>query len=115
MRQARHFVEIDGQEKDAVAEVDELDMQIKALVEAKDLAVDQIETLTRVIFGKDPSTVTTAELKRDILVFAKNEPFNFINLLDDPMLSTQSTVQTFFEKKLLIFKNQITFSYSTEI
>lgn len=98
------FSEVD-KEKDAVEEVNDLDLQIKAMVEAKDLSVDQIETLTRVMFGKDPSSITTAELRRDLLVFARNEPEEFLNMLNDPELKFQANVRLFFENKLLVLRN----------
>lgn len=98
------FSEVD-KEKDAAAEVQDLDLEIEALVEAKQLTTDQLETLTRVMFGKDPSTISTAELKRDILVFAKREPKEFLNILNDPELKFQAKVRTFFENKLLILRN----------
>ena len=98
------FAEVD-KEKDAAAEVEDLDLEIEALVEAKQLSLDQIETLTRVMFGKDPSTVSTAELKRDILVFAKREPKEFLAILNDPELKFQAKVRLFFENKLLILRN----------
>lgn len=98
------FSEVD-KEKDAAAEVEDLDLEIEALVEAKQLTIDQIETLTRVMFGKDPSTVSTAELKRDILVFAKREPKEFLSILNDPELKFQAKVRLFFENKLLILRN----------
>lgn len=98
------FVEVD-KEKDATAEVDDLNLEIEALVEAKQLSVDQIETLTRVMFGKDPTTVSTAELRRDILVFAKKDPREFLNILNDPDLKFQAKVRLFFEHKLLILRN----------
>lgn len=98
------FTEVD-KEKDAAAEVQDLDLEIEALVEARQLTLDQIETLTRVMFGKDPSTVSTAELKRDILVFAKKDPKEFLNILNDPELKFQAKVRTFFENKLLILRN----------
>lgn len=98
------FAEVD-KEKDAAAEVEDLDLEIEALVEAKQLSIDQIETLTRVMFGKDPSTVSTAELKRDILVFAKREPKEFLSILNDPELKFQAKVRLFFENKLLILRN----------
>jgi hypothetical protein len=75
------------------------------LVEARQLTLDQIETLTRVLFGKDPSTVSTAELKRDILVYAKTNPREFLNVLNDPELKFQAKVRLFFENKLLILRN----------
>jgi hypothetical protein len=98
------FTEVD-KEKDAAEEVDDLTLEIEALVEARQLSLDQIETLTRVMFGKDPSTVSTAELKRDILVFAKKDPKEFLNILNDPELKFQAKVRLFFENKLLILRN----------
>lgn len=98
------FSEVD-KEKDAAVEVEDLNLEIEALVEARQLTLDQIETLTRVMFGKDPSTVSTAELKRDILVFAKRDPKEFLNILNDPELKFQAKVRLFFENKLLILRN----------
>lgn len=98
------FSEVD-KEKDAVAEVNDLNLEIEALIEARQLSIDQIETLTRVMFGKDPSTVSTAELRRDILVFAKNDPEEFLKILNDPELRYQAKIRTFFENKLLVLRN----------
>ena len=98
------FIEVD-KEKDASVEVDDLNTEVDALVEARQLTLDQIETLTRVLFGKDPSTVSTAELKRDILVYAKTNPREFLNVLNDPDLKFQAKVRLFFENKLLILRN----------
>jgi len=98
------FTEVD-KEKDATAEVQDLNVEVDALIEARQLSIDQIETLTRVLFGKDPSTVSTAELKRDILVYAKTEPQEFLNVLNDPELKFQAKVRKFFEEKLLVLRN----------
>ena len=98
------FVEVD-KEKDASVEVEDLNVEVDALVEARQLTLDQIETLTRVLFGKDPSTVSTAELRRDILVYAKTDPRGFLNVLNDPELRFQAKVRLFFENKLLILRN----------
>lgn len=98
------FQEID-KEKDAAAEMEELNYEVDALVEARQLTIEQLEMLTRVMFGKDPSTLSTAELKRDILVFAKNNPIEFLNILNDPMLKFEDKVRQFFELKLLTLRN----------
>lgn len=98
------FSEVD-KEKDATAEIKDLDVEVDALVEARQLSIDQIEMLTRVMFGKDPSTISTPELKRDILVFAKTQPREFLNILNDPDLRFLSKVRLFFENKLLTFRN----------
>ena len=98
------FTEVD-KEKDAASEVQDLDLEIEALVEARALTIEQLETLTRVMFGKDPSTVSTAELKRDVLVFAKKDPKEFLNILNDPELKFQAKIRMFFENKLLVLRN----------
>lgn len=94
------FVEVD-KEKDAQRELEDLDYEAEALIAARELSIDQIELLTRVIFGKDPSLVTTAELKRDIRIFAKQEPKEFLNIMKDPELNYQGRIRTFFEKGFL--------------
>lgn len=109
------FTEVD-REKDAAAQVADLNVEVDALIEARQLTIDQIEMLTRVMFGKDPSTISTSELKRDILVYAKNDPQGFLNLLNDPDLKFLSKVRMFFDKKLLVLKNnekEIWFNTST--
>ena len=98
------FEEVD-KEKDAAQEMEYLNYEVDALMEARQLTIEQLETLTRVMFGKDPSTVSTAELKRDILVFAKLNPIDFLNFVNDPMLKFQDKVRQFFENKLLQFRN----------
>jgi len=98
------FSEID-KEKEASEEVEDFNVEVDALIEARRLTLEQIETLTRVMFGKDPSTISTAELKRDILVFAKNDPRGFLATLNDPELQFQAKVRLFFEEKLLALRN----------
>lgn len=105
-----------NKEKDASKEVEYLTAEVDALIEAKNLTIDQVEMVTRVIFGKDPSTISTAELRRDILVFAKNNPHDFIDIINDPELKFQAKVRTFFENGLLVAKNnnkEVWFNTST--
>lgn len=107
------FVEIDN-EKDASHDVEILNLEIDALIAAKELDIDMIENVTRVLFGRDTSKMSTAELRRDLLVFAKREPEYFLDVLTDPMLQLQGNVQMFFDKGLLSFrKNNTEVWYNT--
>lgn len=107
------FVEIDN-EKDASLDVEMMNMEIDALIAAKELDIDMIENVTRVLFGRDTSKMSTAELRRDLLVFAKREPEYFLDVLTDPMLQLQGNVQMFFDKGLLSFrKNNTEVWYNT--
>jgi hypothetical protein len=90
------FAEMD-KEKEASEEVQDLNIEVDALIEARSLDINQIEMITRVLFGVDPSTISTAELKRDILIFAKRYPADFLDAINDPELKFQAKVRTFFE------------------
>lgn len=109
------FVEVD-EKKEAGEDVKDINLEIDALVAARELSVTQMETLTRVMFGKDPSLIPTEILKRDILIFAKTEPEEFLNILNDPELQFQGKVRLFFENKFLLTRNsdkEIWFNTST--
>jgi len=94
-----------NEEKDAAAEVESLTAEVDALIEARKLTIDQLETVGRVIFDGDVSKMTTAEMKRDVLIYAKNDPKGFLRAISDPMLKLQSQVQKFFDERLLSFRN----------
>jgi hypothetical protein len=97
------FIEVDN-EQDANKEVQYLNMEVDALIEARKLDIGQIEMLSRVLFGIDPSTVTTAELKRDILVYAKRDPEAFLDAINDPELKFQAKIRTFFENSWITIR-----------
>ena len=86
--------------------MDLLNLEVDALIEAKSLSLDQLESISRVILGKDTSKVTTAELRRDILIYVRENPEEFMKIINDPMLKLQSTIQLFFDKSLLSFRNK---------
>lgn len=98
------FVEIDY-EKDAEAEVEQLNIAVDALVAARTLDTEQLENVARVVLGRDITRMTTSEIKRDVLVAARRDPEYFMSILDDPMLNLQAKVARFFEEKLLGLRN----------
>jgi hypothetical protein len=101
----KRFIEVDFG-KDAAEEVAQLTAELDALIEAKSLSIEQLENIGRVLFNKDVSQMTSSELRRDVLIFAKQNPSTFLNILSDPKLKLQSNVQLFFDNKLIIFKNK---------
>jgi hypothetical protein len=98
------FEEVD-KEADAQKEVDYLETEAKAFKMAAELTIDQMETLGRVFLELRVGNMATAELKRDIILFAKNHPEDFLDALSDPMLELQDTVVKIFEKGLLGLRN----------
>jgi len=100
----RIFVEI-NKAKEAAQVVEELNTEVDALIEARQLSLEEVENISRVLFQKDISLTSTDELKRDILVFAKQQPQDFLLLLKDPMLKLNATVQGFFDKNIIQLRN----------
>ena len=100
----RVFTEV-NKAKEAAELVEDLNLEVDALIEARQLTVEQVENVARVLFQKDVSKVTTAELRRDILIFAKQQPGGFMNLLKDPALKFNATIQNILDKNLIQLRN----------
>jgi hypothetical protein len=99
------FEEIDN-EKDATVEVDTLDAQLEAQIAAKALDIEMLETIGRIALSLNVDKMSTAELKRDIRLYALNNPEDFLNTLNDPMLKLQSLASNCFAQGLLTIKNK---------
>lgn len=99
------FKELDNA-KDAQQVVENINIELDAMIEARSLSIAQLETLTRVLFQKDPSRISTDEMKRDVLVYAKREPQEFMSVVNDPVLKLQATVHKFFEEGLIKYRNK---------
>jgi hypothetical protein len=98
------FIEVD-KTIDAAKEVEMLNFEVDALIEARQLTIEQLEVVSRVMFQKDVTNISTAELRRDVLIYAKREPKSFLDILNDPLLKLQSNVQMFFSSNILQFRN----------
>jgi len=101
----KSFVEVD-REKDASVDVDQLDLALEAQLMAKDLDIEMLETVARVVIGLRVDNLTTAELKRDVRLFAGRYPDEFMESLNDPLLALQNKCAKFFTEGLLILKNK---------
>jgi len=64
-------------------EVENIEMEIEALNLAQNLEIDHLEAIMRVEMGSNVSNISTKELKRDALIFAKNNPSIFVDLATD--------------------------------
>ena len=68
---------------DAVDEIDFLEMEIAALNAAQSLDIDMAEAVMRVEKGSEVSNMSSKELKRDLLLYAKKNPRLFLDLVND--------------------------------
>ncbi len=98
------FYEI-NKKQDAADQLEYVEAELDAQILARELETEKLITVCRVFLGAAVDKMSIPELKRDILVYAKNQPFEFLEILDDPMLEMQDHVAQFFAASLLIFKN----------
>ena len=93
-------------EKDASSDIEKLTSELDAQIAARDLDIDALEAVARVLLGSKIDKMSTAELKRDVFVYARNYPMSFLEMLNDPMLQLRNTCAKFFEYDLLKLKNK---------
>jgi len=99
------FEEIDHK-KDAAEQIEKDDLVLDAQILARGLDISMLETVSRVLMGSESDKLSTQELKRDIMVFARNQPQEFIDVLNDPALQMYDDVVQFFGTHLLSLRNK---------
>ena len=98
--------EVINKKKEAQEELEEINLQVDALIEAKQMSIEQMEVVGRSLLDRDVSTISTAELKRDIIVYAKNYPEDFLELINDSDLALKSQCKLFLSEGLLTTRNK---------
>ena len=67
----------------AADEIEILELEADAIVLAREIDIDLAEAIMRVEKGSEVSKMSSKELKRDLLVFARNNPALFLELASD--------------------------------
>ena len=67
----------------AAQEIDILELEVEALVAARSLDIDIAEAVMRVELGSKVTEMSSKELKRDLLLYAKRNPSLFLELVND--------------------------------
>jgi len=101
-----HVYEEINNAKDAAEELEIEEIILDAQILAKELDLSTLESLSRVLFGAQADKRSTAELRRDMLVFSRNNPADFIDMLNDPSLQVYDDVAKFFGAGLLSTRNK---------
>jgi len=74
----------------ATTDLDILELQLEAMNTAKTIEVDQAEAILRTEIGREVTKMTSKELKRDLLVFAQNQPQLFLELANDDNIAVRN-------------------------
>ena len=95
-------------------ELDVLDLQIDALNAARDMDIDQAEAILRVELGSKVGTMSSKELKRDLLLFARNNPALFIDLANDENVQLRNVAIRGAEAGIIVLsQDQRTFTWGS--
>jgi len=70
-------------EVNAASEIEILELEADAILMAREIDIDLAEAIMRVEIGSSVSKLSSKELKRDLLVFARNNPALFLELASD--------------------------------
>lgn len=105
-------------EFDAVAvaeyDLDDIEIEIDALNLARELDIDMLEAILRVEFGNKVSNMTSKEIKRDAMIYAKRAPKTFITLANDDNVHLRNIGVRAVEQGLVnLSQDQRSFSWSS--
>ena len=100
--------------EEAKDEVEDLEIQVMAMNIALDMDVDFAEAIMRVEMGSGVANLSSKELKRDLLLFAKKNPQLFIELANDENVQLRNFAIVAREKGIIaLSQDQRTFSWAS--
>ena len=109
----RRYIEFDAV-IEANDDLDIMELQIDALIAARALEVDQAEAILRVEFGSKVTNMSSKELKRDLLIFARNQPKLFLELAKDDNVQLRNFAIKAVEGKIIrLAQDQRSFSWAS--
>ena len=69
--------------QEAVDDLVDLNVEVDALIAAREMDIDMAEAVMRVELGSEVTKMTSKEIKRDLLLYAKRNPELFLELVND--------------------------------
>ena len=85
----------------AVDQLEDLNYEIDALIAAREIDIDHAEAIMRVEIGSKVNSMSSKELKRDLLIFARNNPSTFIELANDENVHLRNVAIIAVEKNVI--------------
>jgi len=92
----------------------DINLEVDALIAARNMDVNMAEAIMRVEIGSRVSTMSSKELNRDLLIFAKRKPKLFLDLASDENIQLRNFgIKATEEGILKLSKDQRTFSWAS--
>ncbi len=99
------FEEVDTK-RDASVQIDSINIQLDAQIAARELDIATAEAISRVTMGTNVDRLSSEELRRDLMLFARNNPYDFLQLLNDPELKLQNIAVKSLQDGTFLLKNK---------
>ena len=100
--------------EEAKDDLDILDLQVEAMVMAKEMDIDVAEAIMRVEVGSEVSKMSSKELKRDLMIFANENPQVFIELANDENVQLRNFGIIACESEIInLSQDQRTFTWAS--
>lgn len=98
------FEEVDTK-RDASDQIDWMMIQLEAQNAAINLDMATREAIGRILLGARVDRLSSEELKRDVLLYSRNNPKEFLDMINDPELRLQNIAAKAFQDNLFTLKN----------
>lgn len=98
------FYEFDPQ-KIAEDRVKDLNLEVDALIAARSLDLEKMKSIARVHLDSNVDKMTVAEIKHDILLFARNYPEEFLDAIEDPDIDVNNIASRAFNESYVTFRS----------
>ncbi len=101
-------------QQEASNEINYIELEIEALNAAQSIDIDMAEAIMRVEIGSRVSEMSSKELKRDLLLYAKRNPRLFLDLVNDENVQLRNFGIKATEMKIIkLSQDQRTFSWGS--
>lgn len=101
------FIEFDT-ERDAEEDIQSMYSELDAQLSARDLAANDFNTLeavARILLGGRVDKMSSSEIKRDMMIYAKRYPEDFLDAVGDPSLKINNLAARAISDGYLVLKN----------
>lgn len=79
------YFEFDAEER-AMEEYDKMNDELEAQVLVKEMSIGDLEAIARVVLKSKVDRMSSVEIRRDMLMYAKNNPYELKDLINDDSL-----------------------------
>lgn len=98
------YIEFDA-DKSAQAEIDNVEAELEAMNAAKEMQIEDLEAIARVVLRSRVSDMASNEIRRDMLLYARKNPTEFLSLTNDENIKLRNVAVRANEMGLIFIKD----------